>query len=236
MTTTRVVLFDMGGVLLDFTGTRGLPRGKSDWRGREALLRFLAERGATLTEDDLDRLLFAPWRKEYERRRELGREADWTPHLKRLRKRARIRTPSIQLLGIWFRPMAEGIEAFAGARDVLEGIASRGLRMAVVSNVPLPGPLYLDILARCGLAEFFSRTYFSYDQNRRKPSPVMLRRALEDFGVGPEAAVMVGDRRSVDIAAGRAAGIRSVWLQTEDGGGPDPDASIRTLSELSALI
>jgi HAD superfamily hydrolase (TIGR01662 family) len=231
---TETVLFDMGGVLLDFLGSAGVPRGKLDWRGREALLRFLNLRGAGLTEDDLERALFGPWRTEYDRRHDLGREADWAEHLKRLRKLAGrgLRTPTKTLLGIWFRPLAEQVEPLPGVLEVLEELRARGHRMAIVSNVPLPGALYARLLKFWGLARFFEGSYFSYDEGHRKPSPAMVRKALSDLGTSPGAAVMIGDRRSVDIVAGRAAGVRTIWLRSDDGGGPEADVTIESMAEL----
>lgn len=231
---TETVLFDMGGVLLDFQGSAGMPRGKLDWRGREALLRFLNLRGAGLREEDLERTLFGPWRHEYDRRYELGHEADWAPHFKRVRKLAGrgLRTPTKTLLGIWFRPLAEQIEALPGVPELLEDLRARGHRMAIVSNVPLPGALYVPILRLWGLAPFFDRMYFSYEERHRKPSPAMVRKALSDLETSPGAAVMVGDRRSIDIAAGRAAGIRTIWLRSDDGGGPAADVTIDSMAEL----
>ncbi len=233
---TRAVLFDMGGVLLNFQGAPGIPVGKLDFRGREALLHFLADRGAVLSEDDLDRDLFGPWRRRFQRRREAGREADWGPHLRRLRKRARVRTPTRTLLGIWFRPLAETVVPLADAREVLEALTRQGKRLAIVSNVPLPGSLYRSILERHGLAQYFAQMYFSYDEGHRKPSPALIRRALADLAIAPSEAVLIGDRRSVDIIAGRLAGVRTIWLRSDDGGGPSADQDIDELSELLALV
>ena len=64
----------------------------------------------------------------------------------------------------------------------------------------------------------------------------MIRRALSDFAVSPGAAVMVGDRRSVDIVAGRAAGVKTIWLRSEDGGGAAADVTINSLTELSRHV
>ena len=78
--------------------------------------------------------------------------------------------------------------------------------------------------------------HFSYDARSRKPSPAMLRSALAELGVAPASAVMVGDRRAVDIAAGRAAGASTVWVESDDGGGPQPDEKIGSLAELPDLL
>ncbi len=74
--------------------------------------------------------------------------------------------------------------------------------------------------------------YFSYEEGHRKPSPATVRKALSDLGMPSTDAVMVGDRRSIDIVAGRAAGVRTIWLRTEDGGGPAADVTIDSIAEL----
>ncbi|MFQ5525477.1 MAG: HAD family hydrolase [Thermoanaerobaculia bacterium] len=233
----KAVLFDMGGVLLNFLGDPGIPTGQRDFRGREVLLHFLNDRGANLSEEDLERELFGPWRRESERRNELGREADWAPHFRRLRKRAGgLRTPSLTLLKLWYRPLAEKVEPLPGAREVLEDLTRAGKRLALVSNTPLPGKFYVPILERHGLAGFLERMYFSYDQGHRKPSPALIRRALADLGVAAGDAVMVGDRRSIDVVAGRSAGVATIWLRSHDGGGPAADHVVDDLRSILALV
>jgi HAD superfamily hydrolase (TIGR01662 family) len=230
------VLLDMGGVLLDMGSASGLPSGRLDWRGREALLAYLRERGTHFEEADLDRRLFDPWRRAYEKRHQKGREAPWAPHLRRLRLGTGVRSSDLTLLGVWFRPYADSVRPLPGARRALEQLRRRGLRLALVSNVPLPGRLYREILQRFRMAAAFDSIQFSYDTGSRKPSPAMLRAALADLGVAPARAWMVGDRRAADVAAGRIAGVGTVWVRGDDGGGPEPDYSIAGVAELPDLI
>lgn len=232
----EAVLFDMGGVLIGLQNARGLPDSRHDWRGREALLSLIRGAGGRARERDLDRLLFEPWRERYERRYELGREADWKPHLTRLRKHAGVRHHDATLLAAWFRPYGETLDELAGGGETLRELARRGLRIGLVSNVPLPGVLYRRILARYGMAAPIETFHFSYDDGSRKPSPAMIRHALSALGAKPATALMVGDRRSSDVAAGRAAGVGTVWLRREDGGGPAPDHTIDRLVELPRLV
>ena len=64
----------------------------------------------------------------------------------------------------------------------------------------------------------------------------MLRSALADLDLSPTEAVMVGDRRDFDVAAGRAAGTSTVWIRSNDGGGPAADYTIDALADLPALL
>lgn len=236
MKVIRAVLLDMGGVLLNMGEAPGLPAGALDWRGREALVHYLRQRGGRVALEDVDRLLLSPWRTEYARRYETGREARWEPHLKRLRRMAGSRAHAVDLLGCWFEPYAERVVPMEGTRSVLEELDRRGLRMTLVSNVPLPGKLYTRILVRFDLAEFLPLSYFSYDHGHRKPSPAMLRAALQELDVSPDQAVMVGDRRGSDIAAGRAAGTFTVWLRSKYDRGPRPDIEIDELTDLPSAL
>lgn len=230
------VLLDMGGVLLDLGTSQGLPEGSVDWRGRQALLNALRRHGGHLDLEDLDRLLFAPWRSQYEKRYERGQEARWEPHFHRLRRSTGARGRTLEFLASWFRPFAEGVQPMPGATAAVKALRASGLRLGLVSNVPLPGTLYRGVLRKIGIESAFDDFRFSYDEDSRKPSPAMLRAALKALSASPSAAWMVGDRRSTDIAAGRAAGVTTVWLKSDYADGPQPDLTIRRLTELPDLL
>lgn len=232
----EAVLLDMGGVLLDMGNAFGMPVGKLDFRGREAMAQAIREAGGRLAIGDLEELFFAPWRREHAKRYESGREARFEPHLRRLRKATGASLRGTKLLGAWFGPYAETLHPFEGAREALAALSRDGVRLAVVSNVPLPGAHYRKPLRRHRLDRAVASFHWSYDAGSRKPSPVMLRAALAALEVEPGRALMVGDRRRSDVAAGRAAGVRTVWVRGADGEGPKPDWEIGALAELPALI
>lgn len=232
----RVVLLDLGGVVLDLGEARGLPRGELDRRGREALLELLAESGGRASEDELDRLLFTPWRREYRRRYRRGREAPWQPHLERLGRTAGSAATPERLLAAWAGPYLKGLRPVSGAQEALARLVSADLSLALVSNVPLPGRLFERSLEEQGLAAFFTSFHFSYDGAARKPGPRLLQAALEALDAGADEAVLVGDRRSADVAAARAAGVAAVWVRSPDQDGPEPDATIGSIVALPELL
>lgn len=78
----------------------------------------------------------------------------------------------------------------------------------------------------------------------RKPRPGLLTRARDELDIALEGSFMVGDRYS-DIAAGRAAGARTILVMTGDGmsehekrrgSEPEPDHLARTLAEAVETI
>ena len=232
----RAVLLDMGGVLVDMANEAGLPRGERDVEGRARVLALLRERGGPIGEGALEELLFAPWRRDYERRYERAREADWEPHLTRLLAASGAAAQGEEVLAAWFAPYGASLSPDPDAAAVLGALRAAGLPLALVSNVALPGWLYRERLEAWGLAGAFAELWFSHDAGSRKPAPDMLLGALARLGVEPAAAVMVGDRRETDVAAGRAAGTRTVWLRSRHADGPEPDRVIARLAELPALL
>lgn len=230
------VLLDMGGVLLEMQNESGLPEGDADAAGRVELLALLCDRGARVEESDLDRLLFTPWRIEYARRYELQREADWRPHVERLISVTGAEVSPDEVLAAWFRPYGEGLRPIDGAAATLRELRVRGFSLGLISNVALPGALYRERLAAHDLAEPFTAMRFSGDAGSRKPAPEMLLSALADLGTSPAKGVMVGDRKKSDIAAGRAAGVRTIWLRSHHVEGPEPDATIDALVGLPAAL
>ena len=221
----RAVLLDMGGVILHMAGSRGFPMARLDWRGRQAMVQRVRGAGGRVNLESLEEWVFAPWQAEYARRALLGVEADWRPHLDRLRKRSRCQITDLEILSAWFKPYGDQLEPLAGATEAVAELGRSDVKLALVSNIPLPGELYVEILDRFNLTQHFDTLIFSYDVGTRKPSPAMLRQAMAQLDVEPSKTVMVGDRRDRDIAAGRLAGTRTVWIRSDDVGGAEPDAS-----------
>jgi len=232
----RLVALDMGGVLLRNESRATLPGGRLDYRGREALVQWFAQRGERCDLSLLSEKLFEPWIREYRQRSERGAEASWTPYLEALRSALGSTASDEEILATWFRPYGEQLSMIEGALEALAGLRSLGCRLALVSNVPMPGSLYRARMDHYGLLEPFDTVFFSYDFGSRKPSPAMLRTALEEGTAAPAEAVMVGDRPTLDIACGLSAGVRTVWVESDFSKGPRADASIRSVGELPALI
>ena len=129
------------------------------------------------------------------------------------------------------------IRVLPGVPQALRRLAQAGFRLIVVTNQPIVARglateaqvemLHADIAAQlaAGGAPPLDRFYFCpHHPNAtlpayrlicdcRKPRPGLLRRAAEDFALDLRASFLVGDRIT-DIAAGAAAGCRTVLVQT----------------------
>ena len=95
-------------------------------------------------------------------------------------------------------------EAVPGAREVLETLSMRGLRLAVVANWDCALP---EHLAAIGLDRWFDTVVTSARAGTAKPDPAIFELALVELGVEPIRALHVGDE-PIDERGALAAGLR----------------------------
>jgi putative hydrolase of the HAD superfamily len=105
---------------------------------------------------------------------------------------------------------ADAWQAMPGAADALAVLRARGLRLAVASNFDHRLPLVLEGL---GLLEFFEVVWGPAEAGAAKPDPAFFRGLLAHLALPAEAALHVGDDPQGDLAAARAAGLRTVAIE-----------------------
>jgi phosphoglycolate phosphatase len=82
-------------------------------------------------------------------------------------------------------------------------------KLAVLSNKPVvPSRAIVEAL---GLGQFFSQIYGGNSFATKKPDPEGARKLLEEYGVQPQHAVIIGDSH-VDVETGRNAGMATVGV------------------------
>ena len=101
----------------------------------------------------------------------------------------------------------------AGARELLERLQTRGLRLALICNTGrTPGKMLRLVLERVGLAPFLGVLSFSDEVGLRKPHPEIFQRTLSALGASPAEAAHVGDDVTTDVAGARGVGMRAIHL------------------------
>lgn len=122
---------------------------------------------------------------------------------------------------------------YPGVTAGLEQLRRAGLPLAIVTNKPL-GPT-LRILDGIGLRHLFGPVFAGDSLPTKKPHPAMLLAAAQALATPPSDCLMVGDS-DVDVAAGAAAGVPTVWC-TWGGIHPDrPPAAARTADSFSEVV
>lgn len=97
----------------------------------------------------------------------------------------------------------------AGAAPLLTALRSKA-RIGIVTNNTLAEQRRK--LDDCGLTPLVDTLVVSDDVGCAKPDPRIFALALDQLGVPPQRAVMVGDSWEMDVLGARAAGIRAIWF------------------------
>lgn len=120
-----------------------------------------------------------------------------------------------------------------GVSECLRSLATRGVKMAVVSNWDCS---LARVLAERGLADRFAVVVSSAEQGCEKPSPRIWAPALAALGLPAEAVAHVGDEPEADIAGAAAAGLRPILLGPADPPDGLSATRIASLAELPAVL
>jgi HAD superfamily hydrolase (TIGR01549 family) len=112
-------------------------------------------------------------------------------------------------------------DLYPDARSSVERLQAMGLKIAIVANQPAARhPQLLELGFRPEMIAM------SEELRLEKPDPAFFRRALELMGnPDPGRVAYVGDRIDRDIAPGRAAGLRPVWIRRGPWGRLQHDAN-----------
>ncbi len=194
--TTRAVLFDLDGTLLDTAPdlVRVLNQVRIE-QGREPLPWELARTQVSHGSSGLIRLGFPDLSGE---------------QLELLR---------LRLLGLYSQQLAVGTKLFDGCQQVLDTLVARGLAWGIVTNKP--GFLTTPLLAALGLDRVAGCVVSGDTLPQRKPHPAPLLFGASQLKVAPESCLYVGDAER-DVQSARAAGMR-VLVARYGYLGPDDD-------------
>lgn len=136
---------------------------------------------------------------------------------------------AVEIVNAWEH--TANFELYEDAAPVMRELRRRGLLIGLISNTSR------DRLPR--LIDMFSLDVDAWissgSHGKVKPSPSIFRAALDQLGVEPQEAVMVGDSLLDDIEGARAMGIRA-YLVDREGRYPGRSDTIPDLYALPGLL
>jgi phosphoglycolate phosphatase len=123
---------------------------------------------------------------------------------------------------------------YPGVVEALDALT--GYPMSVLSNKPTN--VSVDILQGLGLAKYFHSIYGGDSFEKKKPDPTGALKILQEFGVPPSQAAMIGDSE-VDVQTARNAGTLAVAVNygfgVHDRDAYPADLYLDTLTDLVGL-
>lgn len=126
---------------------------------------------------------------------------------------------------------------YPGARELLARLGAVG-KVYLLSNAQ--ACFTRAELASLQISEAFDGILLSSEAGRKKPSVHFFRAALDRFGLSPEQCVYIGNDLRDDVQGAENAGIRSVYIETEQSGHypglPRARTEVSSLEELANLL
>jgi len=127
------------------------------------------------------------------------------------------------------------LQPFEDAIDTVQWLRERGCRLALLTNGS--SHAQRSKVVRFGLTDLFDVILIEGEVGFGKPDPRIYMRALDEVGVAPADAWMVGDNLEWDVAGPQRQGIAGIWVDVRGRGlsaGHDvrPNRIIRRLADL----
>jgi HAD superfamily hydrolase (TIGR01549 family) len=142
-----------------------------------------------------------------------GQDQIWNRFLTRLMSKVghpHADEEEVQAFGDHMREVFQPVsELTPGAREVLTTLRERDLTLGVLSNRSKP---FGDELAQLDIADFFNFALSAGEVGVWKPRPEIFQAALERAGVGPDAAIYIGDNYYADIVGAREADMAAILV------------------------
>ena len=113
----------------------------------------------------------------------------------------------------WSAPRLAVRQVFEDVHQVLDRLAGWGIRLGIVSNIWLSGPIVREHLQGMGLARYFHSVVLSSELGKIKPHPEPFRQSLAELGVQPQQAWFVGDNPHADVAGAASVGMHPVLIR-----------------------
>lgn len=124
---------------------------------------------------------------------------------------------------VFRRQSTEYLRLYDGAAELLRELRSSGRGVWLLSNAQAIFTRWE--LEQLGLAPLFDGVYLSSDYGCKKPDPRFFKALLQERGIDPGQAVMVGNDGACDIRGAQAVGLSTVYIRSNlSPAGPPPGA------------
>ncbi len=118
-----------------------------------------------------------------------------------------------QAAGEFFRRASTRVlRLYPGAAELLDSLRAGGKAVYLLSNAQKI--FTLPELERLGIRDKFDQICISSDYGVKKPDPRFYRALLDDRGIDPACAVMVGNDGVCDILGAKAVGLRTFYIRS----------------------
>jgi len=205
----QAVFFDLGNTLVDYHSSP-MDDTELDKIGLWKMHDYLKKRNILISVDSLYDNFYLPWTYLFPSRKKMKKEIDIYEILKRIIPISEVDFK--ELIIEFHEPSARMAKKFNGIEPCLKGLKDKGIKIAIVSNTPLPGYCNDLTLSKLNLLEFFDIRTYSYDIGIRKPDMHIFKIVAEKLNSDISNCAMVGDNYELDIKPTIDLGMKSIWF------------------------
>ncbi len=227
------VTFDIGGTLLF-----------SDPTPAEIYATHLSRHGRPVRPDDVGPVFAAAWAEMQARTSPGldrynsvagGERAWWGEFVREVLDRLDHDAPWEPLLDDLYRAFSENSvwRTYPDAIETLDGLADRGVELAVISNWDRRLP---EILQCLDLTRYFKVVTVSAVAGVEKPAPEIFARTLDQLGVAPHETLHVGDSPLEDYTGAENAGLGAALIDRRGLFADQPYRRVASLAEVLELV
>lgn len=98
------------------------------------------------------------------------------------------------------------------AVELIRSLRGRYPLYVLSNNNPITRAWFSELMRREGIADAFTKEFYSYEMKMLKPSREIYDRMIREIGAKPEEILFIDDSRS-NAEGSRAAGITTLWLE-----------------------
>lgn len=113
-----------------------------------------------------------------------------------------------KLVGVWNKNKLLA-KPFPETKEALKKLKEKSVKLAIISNTP---KFSVEDFDKYGINEFFDAIVWSWEHGFLKTDKELFKVVLDELGVKPEEAVMVGDSLQTDIVGAENAGVTPVLI------------------------
>ncbi|MEO1652978.1 MAG: YjjG family noncanonical pyrimidine nucleotidase, partial [Bacteroidota bacterium] len=162
------------------------------------------------------------------------------PELKRRRFASllaylQIEGDALELNELYLNLLAEQDHLIPGAKTVLQGLQSAGVRMSVITNGL--SAVQGRRLAKTQLGGFFETVIISEEIGVAKPFPAFFDHTLKTLKIkSPRQVLVIGDNPGSDILGGQQAGLDTCWYNPKQKQNPLPQRPTYEVNQLEDVL
>ncbi len=213
------IFFDLGNTLVNYHKGK-LSDEEKDFLGLKKMYEYLKRFDDNLTFTKLHEDFYIKWLNKLSDRD--SRQVEYNVNsflLKAMPETARNKITEdeiVKAFKIFHEPNIRFVECEDDLAETLSALRKKKMKLAIISNSPIPGYCHDETLKSLDLLKFFNKRFYSYDLNFKKPSREIFAYAIRCVDTKFKDSIFIGDSLKKDIIPALSVNMKAVFLNNRN--------------------